>query len=95
MICCGEGFVFVSPTRVVSFHFDFWEGIVAAFDAGNRSDDSMPDGNFQVLQRLTSDLTPTPQQCDKEIDNSANRADQQSARHVRSWLQQCKMKSLP
>ena len=26
VVCCGEGFVFVSPTRVVSFHFDFWEG---------------------------------------------------------------------
>ena len=61
----------------------------------NRPDDNMLDCNFQVWQRLTSDLTPTPQQCDKEIDNSANRADQQSARHVRSWLQLCKMKSLP
>ena len=61
----------------------------------NRSVDIMLDCNFQVLQRLTSDLTPTPQQCDKEIDNSANRADQRSARHVRSWQQLCKMKSLP
>ena len=26
VVCCGEGFVFVSPTQVVSFHFDFWEG---------------------------------------------------------------------
>ena len=25
VVCCGEGFVFVSPTRVVSFHFDFWK----------------------------------------------------------------------
>ena len=59
-----------------------------------RSDDNTPDHNFQVSQRLTSDLTTTPQQCDKEIDNSANRADQQSARHVRSWPQQCKIPSL-
>ena len=60
----------------------------------NRSDDNMLDDIFQVSQRPTSDLTTTPQQCDKEIDNTANRADQHSARHVRSWLQQCKMKSL-
>ena len=54
----------------------------------------MLDDHFQVLQRLTSDLTPTPQQCDKEIDNTTNRVDQRSARHVRSWLQQCKIPSL-
>ena len=35
----------------------------------NRSDDNMPEDNFQVSQRLTSDLTTTPQQCNKEIDN--------------------------
>ena len=37
----------------------------------NRSDDNMLDDNFWVWQRLTSDLTTTPQQCNKEIDNSA------------------------
>ena len=46
----------------------------------------MLDVCFQVSQRLTSDLTTTPQQCHKEIDNAANRADQRSARHVRGWL---------
>ena len=25
VVCCGEGFVFVNPTRVVSFCFVFWE----------------------------------------------------------------------
>ena len=25
VVCGGDGFVFVSTTRVVSFHFDFWE----------------------------------------------------------------------
>ena len=52
---------------------------------------NMLDDNFQVSQRPTSDLTTTPQQCDKEIDNYANRADQQSAS---SGLQQCQMKSV-
>ena len=61
----------------------------------NRSDDNMLDDHFQISQRLTSDLASTPKQCNKEMDNSANRADQHSTRHVRSWLQQCKMKSLP
>ena len=51
----------------------------------NRSDDNLLDDNFQVS---------TPQQCDKEIDNFANRADQHSARRVRSWLQQCKMRKV-
>ena len=51
----------------------------------------MLDDNLQVSQRLASDFTTTPQQCNKEIDNSANRAGQHSARHVR---QKCKMKSL-
>ena len=60
----------------------------------NRSDDNKLDDNFQVLQRLTNDLTSTQQQCNNEIDNSANRAARRSARRVRSWLQQCKMKSL-
>ena len=41
---------------------------------------------FRFRKRLTSDLTTTPRQCKKEIDNSANWADQRSARHVRSWL---------
>ena len=48
----------------------------------NRSDDNMLDDCFQVSQRLTSDPTTTPQQCHKEIDNAANRADQRSARHT-------------
>ena len=60
----------------------------------NRSDDNMLDDCFQVSQRLTSDPTTTPQQCHKEIDNAANRADQRSARHVRSWLHECKIPSL-
>ena len=57
----------------------------------NRSDDNVLDDCFQVSQRLTSDPTTTPQQCHREIDNAANRADQQSARHVR---QECKIPSL-
>ena len=61
----------------------------------NRSDDNVPDDIKTGSQRLTSDLKTTSQQCNKEIDNSANRADQRSARHVRSWLQQCRIKSLP
>ena len=40
----------------------------------NRSDDNTLDVCFQESQ-LTSDPTTTPQQCTKEIDNSANRAD--------------------
>ena len=32
----------------------------------SRSDHNMLDYNFQVSQRLTSDLTNTPQQCNKE-----------------------------
>ena len=60
----------------------------------NRSDDNMLDDCFQVSQRLTSDPTTTPQQCHKEIDNAANRADQRSARHVRSYLQECKIPPL-
>ena len=39
------------------------------------TDDNMLDDNFPVSQRLTSDPTTTPQQCTKEIDNSATRAD--------------------
>ena len=42
----------------------------------NRSDDNMLDVCLQVSQQLTSDPTTTPQQCHKEIDNAANRADQ-------------------
>ena len=42
----------------------------------NRSDDNMLDVCFQVSQRLTRHPTTTPQQCHKEIDNAANRADQ-------------------
>ena len=60
----------------------------------NRSDDNMLDDCFQVSQRLTSDPTTTPQQCHKEIGNAANRADQRSAKHVRSWLQEYKIPSL-
>ena len=41
----------------------------------NRSDDNILTDYFQVSQRLTSDPTTTPQQCTKEIDKSANRAD--------------------
>ena len=47
------------------------------------------DDCFQVSQRR-----PLTQQCHREIDNAANRADQRSARHVRSWLQECKILSL-
>ena len=50
----------------------------------NRSDDNMLDDCFQVSQRLTSDPATTHQQCHREIDNAANRADQRSVRHVRS-----------
>ena len=60
----------------------------------NRPVDNMLDDCFQVSQRLTSDPTTTPHQCHKEIDNAANRADQRSARHVRNWLQECKIPSL-
>ena len=60
----------------------------------NRSDDNVLDDCFQVSQRLTCDPTTTPQLCHREIDNAANRADQRSARHVRSWLQEWKIPSL-
>ena len=49
----------------------------------------MLDDCFQVSQRLTSDPTTTQQQYHREIDNAADRADQRSARLVRSWLQEC------
>ena len=60
----------------------------------NRSDDNVLHDCFQVSQRLTSDPKTTPQQCLKEIDNAANRADHRSARHVRSWLQEWKIPAL-
>ena len=38
--------------------------------------------NFQVSQRLTSDPKTTPQQCNKEIDNTANRAGYNNANEI-------------
>ena len=57
-----------SDTRSVRHEYEYCDVCV------NRSDDNMLDDNFQVSQRLTSDLTTTPHQCTKEMDNCANRA---------------------
>ena len=53
--------------------------------------DQMTICSMSVFRTRNSPVIPRPlhNSATKEIDNVANRADQWSARHVRSWLQEC------